>query len=147
MSDGASDLAGPFPIPHREPFLFLTRLEARDDEEARFAYDLPRHSDSFSLKMFPSLLMVEAMAQAAAAFHGIQMNQEGSGHTESGVLASIDKVRVSGRPRPGDTLTIKVKRKKVFGPMVLLTGEVWVSHRLACSADIYVRRGAPEGAA
>ena len=133
-----------FPIPHREPFLFLSRLEATDGEEALFAYDMPRHSDSFSLKMFPSLLMVEAMAQAAAAFHGTKLAGEGGGE-ETGVLASVDKVRVSGRPRPGDTLTIKVRRRKQYGPMVLLDGEVWVSHRLAASAELYVRRGAPGG--
>ena len=134
-----------FPIPHRDPFLFLSRLEATDGNEAVFAYDMPRHSDSFSLKMFPTLLMVEAMAQAAAAFHGVRMNESGEGHTEEGVLASVDKVRTSGRPRPGDTLTIKIKRRKQFGPMVLLDGEVWVSHRLAASAELYVRRGAPGG--
>ncbi len=131
-----------FPIPHRDPFLFLSRLEATDGEEAIFAYDMPRHSDSFSLKMFPTLLMVEAMAQAAAAFHGVRMNEETDLATqETGVLASVDKVRVSGRPKPGDTLTIKIKRRKTFGPMVLLDGEVWVSHRLAASAELYVRRG------
>jgi 3-hydroxymyristoyl/3-hydroxydecanoyl-(acyl carrier protein) dehydratase len=136
------------PIPHREPFLFLSRLDATDGEEALFSYDLPRQGDSFSLRMFPSLLMVEAMAQAAAAFHGVQLSEGGDAVEETGVLASVDKVRISGRPRPGDRLTIKVRRKKAFGPMVMLDGEVWVSHRLACSAQIFVRRGAPgQGAA
>lgn len=135
------------PIPHREPFLFLSRLDATDGEEALFSYDMPRQGDSFSIRMFPALLMVEAMAQAAAAFHGVQMQAaDADAEEETGVLASVDKVRVSARPRPGDRLTIKVRRKKAFGPMVLLAGEVWVSHRLACSADIFVRRGSPEGA-
>ena len=135
----------PLPIPHREPFLFLSRLDATDGEEALFSYDFPRHSDSFSGRMFPALLMVEAMAQAAAAFHGVQMNAGATGAgEETGVLASVDKVRVSARPRPGDRLTIKVRRKKAFGPMVLLEGEVWVSHRLACTAELVVRRGAPD---
>lgn len=135
----------PLPIPHREPFLFLSRLEATDGEEALFSYDMPRQGDSFSLRMFPSLLMVEAMAQAAAAFHGVQMSADRDDDAEeTGVLASVDKVRISARPRPGDRLTIKVRRKKAFGPMVLLEGEAWVSHRLACSAQIFVRRGAPE---
>ncbi len=135
----------PLPIPHREPFLFLSRLDATDGEEALFSYDMPRQGDSFALRMFPSLLMVEAMAQAAAAFHGVQLRGAGDdGVEETGVLASVDKVRISGRPRPGDRLTIKVRKKKAFGPMVLLEGEVWVSHRLACSAQIFVRRGAPE---
>ena len=133
------------PIPHREPFLFLSRLDATDGDEAHFSYDLQRSGDSFSLRMFPALMMVEGMAQAAAAFHGVRLNAgREEGIQETGVLASVDKVRVSGRPRPGDRLTIKVRRKKTFGPMVLLDGEVWVSHRLACSAQIFVRRGAPE---
>lgn len=136
-------MTSPLPIPHREPFLFLSRLDATDGDEALFSYDLPRHSDSFSLRMFPSLLMIEAMAQAAAAFHGVQKQGDGEG-PETGVLASVDKVRVSARPRPGDRLTIKVRHKKAFGPMVLLDGEVWLSHRLACSAQIFVRRGAPD---
>lgn len=75
------------------------------------------------------------------------MNEQASDAVqETGVLASVDKVRVSGRPKPGDTLTIKIKRRKTFGPMVLLDGEVWVSHRLAASAELYVRRGIPGAA-
>jgi 3-hydroxymyristoyl/3-hydroxydecanoyl-(acyl carrier protein) dehydratase len=106
---------------------------------------MPRHSDSFSLKIFPSLLMVESIAQAAAAFHGVMLNASGQEEVvETGVLASVDKVRISGRPRPGDRLTIKVRRQKTFGPMVLIAGEVWVSHRLLCSAQVFVRRGTPE---
>ena len=132
------------PIPHREPFLFLTRLEATDGDEALFRYDVPRSGDSFSLRMFPSLLMVEAMAQAAAAFHGVRTGLSGApGETEQGLLASIDRVRVSGRFRPGDPLTVKIRHKKRFGPMVMLDGEVWVHHRMLAQAQIVVRRGLP----
>jgi 3-hydroxymyristoyl/3-hydroxydecanoyl-(acyl carrier protein) dehydratase len=127
-------------IPHREPFLLVSRLEAVSGNEARFAYDLPRHGDTFGLQMFPELVMVEALAQAAAAFHG-----EGApdGTDEEGVLAAVDKVRISGRPRPGDSITLKLVRTKVFGALVLFRGQAWGAHRLLLEAELTVRRGAP----
>ena len=129
------------PIPHREPFLFLSEVHERSAEAGLFSYEFPRQGDSFSLRMFPELLSVEAMAQAAAAFHGL--GQE-AGASEHGLLASVDRVRFSGQARPGDRLTIKIRRKKVFGELVLLDGEVWVHHRMIAQGEIVVRRGTPE---
>ena len=129
---------GSLPIPHREPFLFLSEVHEVGAEAALFSYDFPRQGDSFSLRLFPELLRVEAMAQAAAAFHGMAQ----SGEPEEGLLASVDKVRFSGQARPGDRLTIKIRRKKVFGELVMLDGEVWVHHRMITQGEIVVRRGA-----
>lgn len=125
------------PIPHREPFLFVTEQEAVSDGEALFRYELPRMGDTFALRMFPELLTVEAMAQASAAFHGL--NQE-PGEVEQGVLASVDRVRFHGRPNPGDALTIKIRKKKEFGALVMLDGEVWVHHRMVAQGEFVVRR-------
>jgi 3-hydroxymyristoyl/3-hydroxydecanoyl-(acyl carrier protein) dehydratase len=91
--------------------------------------------------MFPELLSVEAMAQAAAAFHGLGKD---TGASEHGLLASVDRVRFSGQARPGDRLTIKIRRKKVFGELVMLDGEVWVHHRMIAQGDIVVHRGETE---
>ena len=135
--------AAMLPIPHQPPFLFLTRLEESGSEAALFSYEFPRQGDSFSLRMFPELLTVEAMAQAAAAFHGLR---DGSDQPEQGLLASVDRVRFSGQARPGDRLTIKIRRKKVFGELVMLDGEVWVHHRMISQAEIVVRRGSPDPA-
>ncbi len=129
------------PIPHREPFLFLSEVHDRSAESALFSYEFPRQGDSFSLRMFPELLSVEAMAQAAAAFHGLDSD---TGASEHGLLASVDRVRFSGQARPGDRLTIKIRRKKVFGELVMLDGEVWIHHRLIAQGEIVVRRGATE---
>ncbi len=125
------------PIPHREPFLFVSEAHEVGAEAALFSYDFPRQGDSFSLRMFPELLSVEAMAQAAAAFHGL--GQEGT-EVEHGLLASVDRVRFSGQARPGDRLTVKIRRKKVFGELVMLDGEVWVHHRLIAQGEVVVRR-------
>ncbi len=125
------------PIPHREPFRFVARAEAVAPDQAIFTYPVPTGGDSFALRMFPQLLCVEAMAQAAAAFHGLGMQ----GDEEQGTLASVDKVRFVGAPRAGDTLVIKVFRKKVFGELVMFDGEVWVHHRMVAQAALVVRRG------
>ncbi|HCP46818.1 MAG TPA: hypothetical protein DIU15_12300 [Deltaproteobacteria bacterium] len=131
----------PLPIPHREPFLFVTRQEVGTETEGLFRYDFPRSGDTFALRMFPELLTVEAMAQSAAAFHGL--SQE-AGEVEQGVLASVDRVRFHGRPRPGDPLTVKIRKKKAFGALVLLDGEVWVHHRMVAQGEFVVRRGSVE---
>lgn len=124
------------PIPHREPFRFVTCAQAVQADQGLFTYSVPRGGDSFALRLFPQLLCVEAMAQAAAAFHG--MNSVGG--AESGTLASVDKVKFVGAARPGDALVIKVFRKKVFGDLVMFDGEVWVHHRMVAQAELVVRR-------
>lgn len=127
----------PVALPHAEPFRFVAGCVERSDDAGVFRWELPRQGETFGLRMFPQLLCVEAMAQAAAALHG----GDGAADAESGVLASVDRVRFAGAPRPGDPLTIKIRRRKVLGPMVLLDGEVWVHHQLVAHGEIYVRRG------
>ncbi len=129
----------PLPIPQREPFLFVGAAEAIYPDSGLFTWPFPRGGETFGLQMFPQLLCVEAMAQAAAAFHGL--SAEGD-EPEQGTLASVDRVRFNGMPNPGDTLVIKIKRKKTFGDLVMLDGEVWVHHRMVATGEIVVRRGA-----
>lgn len=127
------------PIPHAEPFLFVGEAQAIYPDSGLFTWLLPRGGETFGLQMFPQLLCVEAMAQAAAAFHGLSS----TGEPEQGTLASVDRVRFNGMPNPGDTLVIKIKRKKTFGELVMLDGEVWVHHRMVAMGEVVVRRGAP----
>jgi 3-hydroxymyristoyl/3-hydroxydecanoyl-(acyl carrier protein) dehydratase len=125
-------------IPHEEPFRFVRDIVAADAQAGVFSFEFPRTGESFALRMCPALLMVEAMAQGAAAWHGQGAT---AGDHVDGVLASVDKARFSGRPRPGDPLTIKVRHKKSLGPLTMMEGEVWVHHRLLAQAELVVRRG------
>jgi len=129
----------PLPIPHAEPFLFVGVPETVQEGSGLFRWDFPRLGETFALRMFPQLVCVEAMAQAAAALHGLAAQGEG-GPPEAGTLASVDRVRFNGAPRPGDTLVIKVAVKRRYGELVLLAGEVWVRHRMVAQGDIVVRR-------
>jgi 3-hydroxymyristoyl/3-hydroxydecanoyl-(acyl carrier protein) dehydratase len=138
-----ADAAPALPIPHRPPFLFVTQVVDTSEDGGRFSYEMPRHGDSFALRMFPELLTLEAMAQAAAAFHGLREAGQGDEH---GLLAALDRVRFSGQASPGDVLDIRIRCRKVFGELVLLDAEVWVQERKISEAEIVVRRGIPETA-
>ena len=127
------------PIPHAEPFRFVTVAQDLQPDAGLFTWQLPRHGETFGLRMFPQLVCVEAMAQAAAAFNGLSTRRD-AGSPEGGTLASVDRVRFSGAPRPGDPLTIKISVKKRFGDLVMLEGEVWVHHRMVASGELVVRR-------
>lgn len=125
------------PIPHAEPFRFVGGVDELRSDAGAFSWRIPR-TGSFGLRMSPQLLCVEAMAQAAAAFHGL--SGPDGGRPEGGTLASVDRVRFHGEPRPGDELKIKIGIKKRFGDLVMLDGEVWIHHRLVAQAELVVRR-------
>jgi len=126
------------PIPHAEPFLFVGRAEEVRPDAGLFTWTLPRQGETFGLRMFPQLVCLEAMAQAAAALNGLTADRT-SDRPEGGALAAFDKVRFHGAPRPGDTLTIKVAINRRFGALVMLDGEVWVHHRMVAQAELVVR--------
>ena len=107
------------------------------EDSGLFTWTLPRQSESFALRMFPQLVCIEAMAQAAAALNGL-IGARDPDNPEGGALAGFDKVRFNGAPRPGDPLTIKVAIKKRFGALVMLDGEVWVHHRMVAQAELIV---------
>lgn len=130
-------MAEALPIPHQSPFRFVDAALQCDDDGGRFSFEMPRVGDSFALRMSPTLVAIEAMAQAAAAWFGLRATD---GRGEAGTLASVDKARFSGRARPGDPMTVLVRLKKRFGALVLLDGEVWVHHRLVAQAELVVRR-------
>ena len=134
-------VTGPLPIPHAEPFRFVGEAEDLRENAGRFSWTLPRSGDSFALRMAPQLVCVEAMAQAAAAWFGLVSAASGA-PPEAGTLASVDKVRFVGVPRPGDPLTIQVAIRKRFGDLVMLSGEVWIHHRMVAQAELVVRREA-----
>lgn len=125
-------------IPHAEPFRFLGAVDESLPGAGRFSWRFPDSGDGFALKLAPQLVCVEAMAQAAAALFGSQAG--GGTDGEGGVLASVDRVRFSGAPQPGDPLTVMVSVRKRFGDLALIDGEVRVHHRLVAQAELAVRR-------
>lgn len=102
-------------LPHRYPFLMLDRiidLEPGVSARAELRVTSP-------LAPFPSVLLVECVAQLAGIAAG---HQEGEG----GFLASIDRAEFcpGTAAREGECLTVTARIIKIFGRLCLVEGAV-----------------------
>jgi 3-hydroxyacyl-[acyl-carrier-protein] dehydratase len=126
-------------IAHRPPFRFVDEVVEVGEEDGtmllRLAHDDPR----LQRGALPAVLLLEAMAQATAAFSGAR--GAATGEHESGVLVSIDRGRLHGCPRGGDAVLLRVKRAHQLGPVVRFSARAELERTLLAEAEITVRRG------
>jgi len=119
-------------LPHQSPFLFLQ--EARiNGELAEGTYAIS--GDEVFLEghfkgnpVFPASLMIEALGQLAVLFM-LRANHPELGEAvepESVYFVSCDGVRCHQMMRPGDTLNLKVRLKKVHAPLAKFEG--WITN-------------------
>lgn len=98
-------------LPHREPFLWVTRiLECNPGKsivaELDVREDLPIFEGHFpDYPVFPGVLIMEALAQAACCC--VFANPENA--VRVGFLAGIDKARFREQVRPGDTVRLEAE--------------------------------------
>ena len=104
-------------IPHRYPFLLVDRAEDYKAHqsitgikcvtinEPYFAGHFPGNP------LFPGVLLLEAMAQAA----GLLMLRRGSSEGKTAIFMSADKVKFRKPVRPGDQLIITARLTKNRG--------------------------------
>lgn len=96
-------------IPHREPFLWVSRLMQRDDSgkagivEFDVKPELPVFEGHFpGNPIFPGVLQMEAAAQACMwVLFGVEDKRK-----HEGFYASIDSFKFKHMVKPGDVLTI-----------------------------------------
>jgi len=124
-------------IPHREPFLFVDRLE-KAEEGGIVAYRKFTEDDFFFKGHFPGypvvpgVILVEAMAQSG----GAGLSQMGS--FKDGTLfffASVDKVKFRRQVRPGDEVRFEVQNLRVSPRMVKQAGKAYVGEEVAAEAE------------
>lgn len=120
MSQAAQDLDSPSPLS------FISQELVSYENEAMFSFDLPRHGSTWALRIFPQLVCVESLVQAARRF--LQA---------PGASFELEAVRFTGAPRPGDTLVLKLRRADPDGQSRQLSGEVWVHHRMVAQAQLF----------
>ena len=103
-------------LPHRYPFLMVDRvIEFRGNDELTAIKNVTVNEPCFQghypgLPIFPGVLQIEAMAQAA----GILMLRATKNEGKTAVFMSVDKVKWRQKVTPGDQLRIEVKLLKIM---------------------------------
>ena len=128
-------------IPHRAPFLLLSRVVSEDRAAGSLVAELDVRADAFWVPghfpqpvgpIMPGVLQVEALAQAMAVYVA---RTEGFGN-RLGVFAKIEECRFTRMVVPGETLQLEIVMQKLGSRMGSAVGTASVNGERACSATI-----------
>lgn len=116
-------------LPHRHPFLWVTRLISRNDSGTEGVCELDVKADWEIFKghfpskpIFPGVLQVEAAAQACAWIH-FGVLAPGSKNPDV-LFVAIDSYKFKRPVVPPATLSFHLKQDQVRGPLQLWSIEV-----------------------
>lgn len=127
-------------LPHRYPFLLIDRMEAMDGEDSGIAIknvtmNEPCFMGHFPGKpVFPGVLLIEAMAQAAGAL--VLHHKGGRGEGQLVFFMSIDKARFRKPVTPGDQVKFHVKLAQKRPPVWKYAAEAFVDGKKVAEAEI-----------
>jgi len=132
-------------LPHREPFLFVDKIEKYDDEEV-IGYRKFTEKDFFFRGHFPDypvvpgVILIETMAQCGGA--GIRL----TGKVDKDALfflATVDKVKFRRQVRPGDEVKMVIKNLRVSPKTLKQSGKAFVGDELAAEGEWFCLIGSP----
>ena len=125
-------------IPHRYPFLMIDRLTDVNPGESAVGIKNVSINEQFFQGHFPAkpvmpgVLIVEAMAQTAAALVVVSFKEDLS--SKLVYFMSIESARFRKPVVPGDTLNILVNEKQVRGDVWKFSGEAFVGDKLVAES-------------
>ena len=122
-------------LPHRDPFLFVDRIEKADAEEIvayrRFTAAEPFFKGHFpQYAVVPGVILVETMAQCGGA--GLR---QATGGTGLFFLAAIEKAKFRRQVRPDEEVRCVVKNLRISKVMIRQSGKSYVGDELAAEAE------------
>ncbi len=125
-------------LPHRYPMLMIDRLiDIKPGESAvaikNVSINEPFFAGHFPQKpVMPGVLMIEAMAQAAAAYTSYTENLDTEGKIV--LFMGVDKARFRRPVMPGDQVMIAVKTVQRRPPVWRFEGEATVNGKVVAEA-------------
>ena len=126
-------------LPHRYPFLLVDRIVevSEDGKRAVCLKNVSANEPYFQghfpdFPIMPGVLVVEALAQAAAA--GLLPTATAEG--KIGLLAGLDGFRFKRPVRPGDQLRLEVALTRLRGPVGKVSARATVDGELVTEGEI-----------
>ncbi len=129
-------------LPHREPFLFVDRIEKADGKEI-VGYRRFRDSEWFFAGHFPGfpvvpgVILLETMAQCGGAGQRLFDGKKATVY----YLATLEKVRFRRQVRPGEEVRVVVTNLRVSDAMIRQSGQAFVGDELAVEAQWLCLKG------
>lgn len=123
-------------LPHRDPFLWVSRVLECDPGQSIVAEldvdpTLPVFEGHFpAYPVFPGVLIMEALAQAASICVLVDRGADGS----IGFLTGVDKAKFRQQVKPGDTLRLEARIVKSSSRMCVAEVEASVGGSICASA-------------
>lgn len=125
-------------LPHREPFLLLSRIvECRVGEYCKAEWTLTGEEDFFKghfpgMPVLPGVLQLESIAQAGA--FAVLSKEAFKG--KIALFGAADKVKFRRQVLPGDTLTLEIEMTKIGSMAGKGKGKSSVDGQSCCEAEL-----------
>jgi 3-hydroxyacyl-[acyl-carrier-protein] dehydratase len=127
-------------LPHRYPFLLLDRILTHDDNSLKAIKNVSINEPFFEghyphMPVMPGVLLLEAMAQAAAAMVSLSLDAKASSERVY-LFAGADKVRFRRPVVPGDVLVLESSLSRRVRNIWKCQTKASVEGLAACSAEL-----------